>query len=548
MANPFEEELARRSSNPFEAELARRQTAPPIPEPRGIPQAEERSAFRTLDDAVRSLASGATFGLADEIAAAANTATGLGSGQTYEENLAAERARDEAISPMVQIPGEVAGMTASGVAALPLAAATGVTRAAAALSPLQKALMAGGGSGAAYGFGSGEGGLEERLESSAVGGALGLGGTALGRGAARVIRPATRKAVQMLQSMGVTPTPGQALGGVARSVEEKASSIPFLGEMIRGAERRGIEQFNVGTINRALSQAGLSLPKGTTAGREAIEAAGEAISKGYDDVLSGMSAQIDDTFAQQVDDIGIRLRSTLPAEYRDLFKGQVDEVINMVNKRGGNLTGDQAKQVISELSRRAANLRRDPNSFQRGLGEAVFDLRTAFQELLERSSSPDKSVRLRGLDSAYRDFLRLENAAGRIGSAEGVFTPAQLRAATRQMDPSLRKRAFARGQAPMQDIAEAGQDVLARNIPNSGTADRSLMALLAGGGIGAAVEPTTAVALGAGIGVPSLAYQRWAQKMLVDALTRRPAGAQALARGVSTASPLIGFGAAVGGS
>ena len=69
------------------------------------------------DDLARAIASGATFGWADEAAAAASAATGVGGqvpGNDYETLLAAERARDEAIPLGTRVRGEVAGGVATG--------------------------------------------------------------------------------------------------------------------------------------------------------------------------------------------------------------------------------------------------------------------------------------------------------------------------------------------------------------------------------------------------------------------------------------------------
>src|SRR6185369_17525485 len=79
--------------------------------------APSKGVLGHVDDAVRSLAQGATFGFADELAAAGNTLPIIGTGKSYEENLADEKARNAAIPAAVKIPGEVAGAVGSAVAA-----------------------------------------------------------------------------------------------------------------------------------------------------------------------------------------------------------------------------------------------------------------------------------------------------------------------------------------------------------------------------------------------------------------------------------------------
>lgn len=156
---------------------------------------DDGGVLRKVDDFVRGAASGMTFGLADELAAAATTATGLGAqpggGQTYEANLAAERSRDASASPYVRIPGEIAGALTTGV---------GAGRAGASLLNAAKPTvpsMAGRGAaegsayGAAHAFGSGEGGPQNRFDDALYGALLGGGaGGAMGGLAGRLARPA----------------------------------------------------------------------------------------------------------------------------------------------------------------------------------------------------------------------------------------------------------------------------------------------------------------------------------------------------------------------
>ena len=87
-----------------------------------------------VDDVVRSVEQGATFGFGDELNAAEQTIEhplfGTGSNaptmsQRYAENLAAERARMAQISPYVAVPGQLAGGAATIMGEAPLAGARG---------------------------------------------------------------------------------------------------------------------------------------------------------------------------------------------------------------------------------------------------------------------------------------------------------------------------------------------------------------------------------------------------------------------------------------
>jgi hypothetical protein len=142
--------------------------------------AKSKGVLGYIDDAVRSIANGITFGYADEFAAKMDdltgrtpqTMTGLVSGKSvYEQNLEKERARNAQIPAAISIPGEVAGAVGSTLLAAPVVAATRIGQAAAALP---KALKYGG-IGAAEGALAGSGNATEgsRLQGAATGAAIG---------------------------------------------------------------------------------------------------------------------------------------------------------------------------------------------------------------------------------------------------------------------------------------------------------------------------------------------------------------------------------------
>lgn len=135
---------------------------------------------RVADDFVRGAADMATFGTADEISAGLGAAVGSGS---YDDNLAAQRAQDNA-GGGARMAGQFAGAMA-----IPGGAAKTV----------KGAMTQGAALGGAYGFGSGEGGLENRMESAAygagggaaAGGLIKRGADVLSRRAARASIPTT---------------------------------------------------------------------------------------------------------------------------------------------------------------------------------------------------------------------------------------------------------------------------------------------------------------------------------------------------------------------
>jgi len=131
--------------------------------------AKSKGVLGYVDDAVRSLASGVTFGYADELAAKMDELTGRGG--SYSENLLKEQHRDSQIPGIIKIPGEVAGAVGSAVAASPvtgtMAAATGLSK----LPMLAKSIGVGTAGGGLFGSGNADPG--ERIAGAATGAALG---------------------------------------------------------------------------------------------------------------------------------------------------------------------------------------------------------------------------------------------------------------------------------------------------------------------------------------------------------------------------------------
>jgi hypothetical protein len=85
-----------------------------------------------------------------------------------------------------------------------------------------------------------------------------------------------------------------------------------------------------------------------------------------------------------------------------------------------------------------------------------------------------------------------------IGARDGIFTPSQfLSAGVKRSDRTVRKGAFARGEAWNQDLAEKAKDVLTQTVPDTGSGGRAAMAgglsgLMASGGL-SAINPYAAI-------------------------------------------------------
>lgn len=312
-----------------------------------------------------------------------------------------------------------------------------------------------------------------------------------------------RSAIDTMRQGKVDMTPGQAMGGLAQKIEDKATSIPILGDFINRARTSGIESFNRATANKVLEPIGQSLDKGAKPGREMISEVGQRVSKAYEDLLPNLTLKPDQALVADISAAKAKV-AELPAEIQAVFNKTIDNRL-LARFGEGTMDGKTLKAAESDLGRLATQYRSSADSFQRTVGEAIGDVQSALRSALTRSN-PEQAEALKEINRAYSMLLRMENAGAAAGSKEGIFTPAALRAATKAKDRSLNKRAYARGDAVMQDWAEAAEKALGSTMPNSGSADRMLLGLMAGNGAGL-IEPTSA-AVTAALTLPYMPYAR----------------------------------------
>jgi hypothetical protein len=346
----------------------------------------------------------------------------------------------------------------------------------------------------------------------------------LTRPVAAMVSPTVDPGVRTLMAEGVTPTTGQILGGGYKRFEEGLTSIPVIGDYIKSAQGRAVEQLSTAAFNRALKPIGSSLPSGTT-GREAVQFVSDKLDDAYGKLLPKMKVMQDTPFQTEIANLRNMVDGgAINQTSKDFFNKWIDG--NVLNKFQGQgvITGQTLKQVQSDLRETINRLGVSTDADQRLIGDALKEAQDQVRQLVIRNN-PQFSKELKAIDTGYANFKRVEKAAALTGAEEGVFSPAQLQSAVRAMDRSKDKSQFATGEALMQDLSETGKTVLGNKLPDSGTPYRSLAALIASGGAAGAGYPVIAGGLLAG---PAL-YSAPGQRLAAAALTARPAGAAAVA-------------------
>jgi hypothetical protein len=510
----------------------------------------DRTLWDDIVGAAGKVASGATFGYADELRALVRSRLPeIYGDKTYEEHLAEARGvLDEfgEAHPKTAFGLELAGGAGTGGLGAAKVLGMKAIQAAPKLTQYLTSGAIGAGQGAVAGSGYAKEG--ERLKGAGIGAAIGgpLGAAipaAIG-GVSRLAMPKSSAGgeAQKLIQEGISLTPGQRMGGAVQTFEEAATSLPFLGGAIKGAQKRGIEDFNRAAINRALKPIGEKLDDNTPVGRSAIEEMLEKTSKAYEDLLPNMRFEMDVRFRSQLNELIESAQFLSPATANKFNKIVETNIAKKLDAKGG-ISGETFKGIEEDLGKLATKLSGAMEIEGRQLAGATKELQTLIRESLQRTN-PNQAQQLRQINKSYRLGSIVEDASGKApGKNAGVFTPSNLDRAVKSAKTfGKAKRAYVKGKAPMQDLSDPAVQRLSQTLPESGTAPRALTAMLLGGGAGA-IDPTAGVLTGLAAG----GYTRPGQAAL-NFILNRPQFAPKVAGGIrALQAPGIGAGATYGG-
>ena len=471
---------------------------------------------------------GLSLGFADELEAALRS--GAISGQEYEAIRDQLRAKQESFArenPKTALAAEVAGG---------LATPLGVFGAATKAPSILRSAVTGAGIGGIQGAGKST--SEEELAGDIVTGTLTGGGVGAGLGTiGAAIAPQLQKGAAELQREGVPMTLGSAFGGMTQGVEQAAESIPMVGQLVSGARRQQYEAFNKAAFNRALKEIDpkIKVPAELPL-REAADFTYSQISNKYNNIYPNISLSYNKTIDKQLNALKNKhSQSTLGEAGYNQFTSKLDDIKSRLKNQ--NITGGQFKALKEDL-RMLTDAYQGSVGSEKLLGDAFNDLENSIM-ISARNQNPKFAKELKQADTAYATYKKVENAAAAAKGAEGVFTPAQLETAIKQGNKSQ----YARGKALLQDLSNAGYDVLGNKVPDSGTASRLGLATLATTGAGF-LNPKAVIPTAAASGL----YTPFGMKYVTPLLTaQRPAAVDkygtklraALPFGVGATDPLL---------
>jgi len=374
--------------------------------------------------------------------------------------------------------------------------------------------------------------VEEKATQIGVGAVGGKVGEALASATGKVLNPIASKAEQTMRDLGITPTPGQTLGGMYKKAEDFAQNLPLIGGQIRNAREKVLFDFNKGVINKALDKVGDKLPENVI-GRDAVAYAAEQVSNKYDEVLGKMSFNLD--FKTTSGILDALNKANLPSAAQ---REEATSVLNNValNKFSGKtLTGAEYKSIESDLAKEVSKYKNSQSASDRNIGDALDGVLSNFKTELYQQNQR-YTPQLRRIDSAYGDLKVMERAAANTGAENGVFTPKQYSAAVKQADITRQKSAFARGTARGQELSEAALKTIGQDA-NSTLEGRLAIGSL--GGIAALSKPM--VSIPALLGTSAL-YSPAGIRAADIALRQRPDLVRGMGQSISEYSGLLGGG------
>lgn len=384
---------------------------------------------------------------------------------------------------------------------------------------------------------TGEGNFLEEKEMQAALGAAGGGIIgAAGTGAGRMIAPKSNKHLALLKREGVNPTVGRHLGHAGKFIEDMGESIPFAGSAIVKQKGEVFDEFNRAAYNRVLAPLGIRMKKDQPVGTEAIRRIGEIISEKYDEAYANLRGVYDKPLRDAVrgakDEISIKMPKKVARE----FKQKINSIVKDALPSDKFTSGRRLQAVMQELKAYKQSLVKSEQFGSRFDGETIPYVQriiNEYDDMLNRTNSPEAVAAKDAINKSYRQFKAVQNAS--TGKDE-AFTPARLMQGIRQADKSKGKARFKEGTGAMQDLAQAGVDVLPRVLPDSGTATRQMLTQqgpgFALGGIGMGtgmIDPLTAGTFILGATAP---YTTASRKLLSHMLTERPELLQEVGRRV----------------
>ena len=311
-----------------------------------------------------------------------------------------------------------------------------------------------------------------------------VGGNLLGRGFGGagnfILGGSSRSPVaqKLMDDYGIEDlTIGQQYGGFPKSIEDAATSIPGIGDIINA--RRGESILD---LNRAAFREVGGGPVGY--GDEGVQALTTRSGQAYDKALGGKTFDLSDPeYVQAMADALANRAKLTEAFGKDFDVAIKNSITDTPIGRSLVVPGEDYKEAQRAISGyKGAKAR---TGFEQDYRDTLGGVSDALREMVERQD-PTLVPLLRDADKMYRGKKILESAVEKAetdptGLGAGIFSPGNLTQAVRQSG-----RRYP-GDVPLRSLSRLAQNVIPSDVPDSGTARRAALAGLGTVGLGGLV-------------------------------------------------------------
>jgi hypothetical protein len=257
-------------------------------------------------------------------------------------------------------------------------------------------------------------------------------------------------AARRLMNEGIQPTVGQAKGGWVNSIEEKMSSLPFVGEQVAGARRRPLDEFAQNRLNNAVGAQGVrDVRHGNQIASNQFEAAVPFLDAGTPTLQLVGDALV-------TGQRNPRLNNEAKRQLGDIV-GSAFEQFHVSGPR-------DLKHIDAVLGEDARAYAKSQNVSERQMGRELQRIRDAFRSGLEAESPAGVGNLLREANQSYARMVPINKAAS-ANADERIMPRALEKAIARQQGLDVTR-------ARIPQIVSDAVDVLPNRVPDSGTAGR----------------------------------------------------------------------------
>jgi hypothetical protein len=295
--------------------------------------------------------------------------------------------------------------------------------------------------------------LGEKGRQILQGGAFGFGTNRVAAGLPKSVE------AQQLMDQGIQPSVGQAMGGIVNKMEQGATSMPIVGDAAAMARRRPLDEFGQKVIERATNKMAKTLDE-----------ANRYASSLYDSVVPDLRPNFNTTML--VDQARTKWMGNpkLTPERRAAFQQEIDDAFANYSK----LDGNGIKALDSHLGSIARRFGKSPNAMDHYVEDAIYEVRSALREGMKRGLRKDQQATMDEANRVYRELIPINKAASK--RSDRVMMPRELqKQRARQSNREVT-------QMPRDDLVDPALAALPNNLPDSGTAYRSMLNLGTGAG------------------------------------------------------------------